>query len=122
MKKIIALLAAFFAGSAGAITTHHEASMNFDKENVRPFLERVNSNLSLGLDVDKLVEFTESLEVGEEKRLEFSVQYNGQTLGMIYQVYMDDIDAPDLYLFVETEELESAIQSEMVAFAESLGL
>lgn len=96
--------------------------MNFDMENVRPFLERVNSNLSLGLDVDKLVEFTESLEVGEEKRLEFSVQYNGQTLGMIYQVYMDDIDAPDLYLFVETEELETALQSEMVAFAESLGL
>ena len=96
--------------------------MNFDLENVRPFLEQVNRNLNLGLDVDKLVEFTESLEIGDEKRLEFSVQFKGQTLGMIYQVYMDDIDAPDLYFFVETEELETALQSEMVAFAESLGL
>jgi len=96
--------------------------MNFDLENVRPFLEQVNRNLSLGLDINKLVEFTESLEVGDEKRLEFSVQYNGQTLGMIYQVYMDDIDAPDIYFFVETEELETALQSEMVAFTKSLGL
>ena len=122
MKKIIALLVGFSVGSAGAITTHHEASMNFDLENVRPFLEQVNGNLNLGLDVDTLVEFTESLEVGDEKRLVFSVQFKGRTLGMIYQVYMDDIDAPDLYLFVETEELENALQSEMVAFAESLGL
>ena len=96
--------------------------MNFDLENVRPFLEQVNRNLRLGLDVNKLVEFTESLEVGEEKRIEFSTQFKGQSLGMIFQVYMDDIDAPDLYLFAETEELATALQSEMVAFAESLGI
>ena len=69
MKKVIALLASFLVGTAGATTTHHEASMNFDLENVRPFLEQVNHNL-----------------------------------------------------FAETEELATALQSEMVAFAESLGI
>jgi len=122
MKIIFALLASLAAGNAGAITTHHEASMNFDLDNVRPFLEQLNQNLNLGLDVNKLVDFTESLDVDEEKRIEFKVHFENQSLGMIYRVYMDDIDAPDLYLFAETDELASAIQSEMIEFAESRGM
>ena len=122
MKKVFALLASLLVGSAGAITTHHEASMNFDLADVKPFLDQLNSNLNLGLDVNKLVAFTKGLSVDDEERIEVIVQFQGQKLDMIYQVYMDDIDAPDLYLFAETEALASARQSEMVSFAESRGM
>ena len=122
MKKVLALVMGLLSGGASAVTTHHEASMNFDLENVKPFLEQLNENLNLGLDVDKLVSFTENLSVGEEERLVVTIQFNGESLEMIYQVYMDDIDAPDLYLFPETEEAASALQSEMIEFAQSRGM
>ena len=122
MKKIIALLVITLMSSASAITTHHEASMNFDLGDVKPFLEQLNRNLNLDLEVDKLVTFTKNLSVGDEERVQVTVQFEGQKLDMIYQVYMDDIDAPDLYLFAETEALAFALQSEMVSFAESRGM
>ena len=122
MKRLLALFAISLVGCSAADNTHHEASMNFDLENVAPFLEQLNRNLDLDLDVDKLVDFTERLDVDEEKQLKLFVRFNGQSLGIIYQVYMDDFDAPDLYFFAETEELAAAIQSEMLAFAESIGI
>lgn len=118
MKKIIALLAGVFAGSAGADTAHHEASTGFDLEQVRPFLAQLNTSLHLGLDVETLGAFTESIEIDQEKRLELSVEFNGQTSDLVYQVYMDDVDAPDLYFFSDDEELITAIQTEMNAFPE----
>ena len=117
----LALLLCLCAVSAGEAATQFEASMDLDLEDVRPLLEHLNENLKLGLDVDKLVRFTESVDVGDEKRLSLPVRYKGQSFSLTYQVYMDDINAADLYFFTETEELATAIQSEMIAFAESLG-
>ena len=117
----LALLLCLCAVSAGAAATQFEASMDLDLEDVRPLLEHLNENLNLGLDVEKLVRFTESVDVGDEKRLSLPIRYKGQSFRLTYQVYMDDINATDLYFFAETEELATAIQSEMIAFAESLG-
>lgn len=121
MGKAVALLLCLCAVNAGAAATHYEASMDLDLEDVRPLLEYLNENLNLGLDIERLTRFTERVEVGDEKRLELSVRFNGQLLGLIYFVHMADINATDLYFLAETEELANAIQSEMIAFAENLG-
>jgi hypothetical protein len=96
--------------------------MSFDLEDVRPFLEHLNENLGLGLDIDRLVRFTESVEVGDEKRLELSVRFDGQPLDLSYLVHMADVNAADLYFLADNEELASAIQSDMIGFAETLGM
>jgi hypothetical protein len=127
MRKFIATL--FGAVGASAATTAaaapppaHEASMNFDMENVKPFLERINSKLSLGLDSDKLTKFTMETEFDQERSLHLIVKFQGKPVRLEYGVFMDDIDAPDLSFFSDSPQLAELIQSELEVFAEELGI
>ena len=100
----------------------HEASMNFDLENVRPFLEQVESSLSLGLDVDKLATLTAATEVENVNGSAFEVRFQDTIVDVRFAAFMDDIDAPDLYFHVSSAALADAIDEEMRLFCEKHGL
>ncbi|MEO1240846.1 MAG: hypothetical protein AAFX54_02970 [Pseudomonadota bacterium] len=100
----------------------HEASMNFDSENVRPFLERINTNLEIKLNARKLARFARRTRVGEERSLYVEVLFQEAPSLLEYRVFKDDIDAPDLYFFSDSGELISAINEEYEAFAAEMGI
>lgn len=99
-----------------------EASMNFDLENVRPFLERLNSKLQLNLPVEKLVQMTRATDIDTEQSKAIQVTFDGTNVRLEYRVFMDDIDAPDLYFFTSSEALTAAINGQLAEFADELGL
>ena len=100
----------------------HEASMNFDLENVKPFLKRIDTRLELNLPIDELVEMTKRTRPGTEQSRTIDVTFRGSKTQLEYKVFMDDVDSPDLYFFTPSNELAEAIQEELVAFADELGL
>ncbi|WP_047093300.1 hypothetical protein [Aurantiacibacter marinus] len=100
----------------------YEASMNFDLEMVREFLDQIEDELELGLEVDDLFDFTENTDVEDERQRTFDVEFRGDDVSMTYVVFMDDIDAPDVAFFVSDEELADAINKQMEAFCQKHGL
>ncbi|MXO90706.1 hypothetical protein [Pontixanthobacter aquaemixtae] len=99
----------------------HEASMNFDMEHVRPFLEQLNAKLSLGLAIDHLVSRIEATEHDSAYGCDLTVRFQGQDENLKFSAYIDDIDAPDLYFIVYNPDLATAIDAEMEAFCEANG-
>ena len=120
-RKLILTIVLFAAACSAGVPTS-EASMNFDLKNVRPFLERLNSEAGLGLDVDKLNTFTRDTKVGEERSISLKVKFQGKEIGLEYRILMDDVDAPDLYFFTESKALADTINKQMIDFSESLGV
>ena len=100
----------------------YETSMNFDLENVGPFLDQLENRLHLGLPVADLVMFTRSTAVESENTRTLSVKYRGEVTRLDYRVFMDDIDAPDLYFGTSSKELSEAIDAELRQFADERGL
>jgi hypothetical protein len=102
----------------------NEASMNFDAENVAPFLDRVSPLVESGFgptEKEKVLDFLASLRIDEEKELSFSVRYAGTTSTLKVRIFLDDVGAPDLYFFA-CAPLSIAIQAEMERFADELGI
>ena len=100
----------------------YEASMNFDLDGVRPFLEQVEQSLTLGLDVDRLVHLVETTPLDTLHGATFSCTYQGQEIEMKFSAFMDDIDAPDLQFFVPHEQLAEALDGEMEINCNRLGI
>ncbi len=96
----------------------YEASMTFDMELLRDFLEQIEDELELGIDVDELYDFAENTEVEDERQRTFDVDFRGEEVSMTYVVFMDDIDAPDIAFFVSDPELAEEIDKQMAAFCE----
>jgi hypothetical protein len=109
-------------GTEKRMTEQYEASMNFDLENVAPFLQRLNANLSLGLDVPSLAQFTAQTELEDERSVVVTANFDGDPVELEYRVFMDDVDAPDLYFFTPQESLAEAIGAQLDAFADELGI
>lgn len=122
MKIAIAAVTAAYTLLACQSPPEHEASMNFDLENVQPFLADLDRSLELGMDVGELAALTRSVGVDEEASIELSVQYSGESSTVRLTVFMDDHDAPDIYFFSPNIELINAIRTEMIEFAENRGL
>ncbi|KLE34276.1 hypothetical protein [Aurantiacibacter luteus] len=99
-----------------------EASMNFDLENVRPFLQRLHERRGIGLDVDALARFAEETEPEDEREMRRDFTYEGRTVPVRFSVFMDDIDAPDLYFYAPDKALIDAIDAEYVVFCDELGI
>lgn len=90
--------------------------MNFDSENVRPFLdglapETIDQNALTAVDAA-----VSTMTVDETR----DVLLNAEN-GLKLQIYMDDIDAPDLYFF-GPEDVIKYIDQALIAFAETMGL
>ena len=100
----------------------HEASMNFDLENVKPFLTKLDEQLNLNLPVSDLAMMAKQTTVGTEKSCTLQIEYGGSKTQIEYRVFMDGIEAPDLYFFTPSEALAKSIQGQMIAFADELGM
>jgi len=123
MKKLIVFLSFLLLGSCsqGGLL-EYEASMNFDLENVRPFLTELDAKFKFGLNINEMVAFAESVDVEDEKSLAVDISYEGQAFKMIFTVFMDDIEAPDLYFFLGQAELAEEIGGFMMEWAEARGM
>lgn len=100
----------------------NEASMNFDLENVVPFLAELNANFKLGLDVKMLGEFSASILANAGKSIVVDILDAGRETKMEFQVFMDDIDAPDVYMFFDSGELSESVGDFMMSWAEARGM
>ena len=101
-----------------------EASMNFDSENVRPFLERLKPLIESGFSDEEILQvqrMMEVLKIDDEKELEFPIRYRGRQTVLRVGIFMDDVNAPDVYFFTDPE-LAKEIDKEMEKFADELGI
>ena len=123
MKKLVAIILGLFIGvPSQAMNSRYEASMNFDLENVVPFLNELNKEFKFGLDISKLGKFTNSIAVEKEKSIIVDITHSKEKIKMEFKVFMDDIDAPDLYLFFESSELAEQVNDFMIKWAEKHGM
>jgi hypothetical protein len=99
-----------------------EASMNFDLEHVEPFLKQLDTELGLHLPVAELVSMTGSTPVESEATKSISVTFGGNSVLLEYRVFMDDVAAPDLYFFTESQALAKAIDDQLSRFADKVGI
>ena len=101
-----------------------EFSANFDAENVAPFLERIAPLIEAGFDATertKVLELLASLRLDDEKELSFPIRYAGAKSTLKIGVFLDDINAPDIY-FLAPAGLSDAIETEMIKFSDELGI
>jgi hypothetical protein len=73
--------------------------MGFDLENVAPFLADLEAKYKFGIEVNNLAEFAASVSVEEEKSIIIKISDSGRNSKMEFRVFMDDVEAPDLYMF-----------------------
>ena len=95
--------------SAAGDVTLAEASMNFDLEDVKPFLELVSQRVEKGFSVDTAHELAlriAALAVDDEGSWTYDVVFNGITMASRVTAFMDDIEAPDLAMFAPPRLIE----------------
>src|SRR5579862_7411843 len=97
-----------------------EASMNFDCEEVGPFLGRLTSKFPIlpPCDCDRLVREIAAVPVARVGKWHFDVTYDQRSVPLEVRAAMEDFNAPDVYFFT-VPELADRIQAEMRAFADS---
>jgi hypothetical protein len=123
MKNIFALILGLFSDSSDhASQLTHEASMNFDLENVVPFLTELDAKFKFGFDVKKLGEFAASVPIQAEKSIVVDILHSGRKTKMVFRAFMDDVDAPDLYMFFDSLELAESVGDFMIGWAEARGM
>lgn len=104
------------------MTDLHEASMNFDLEDLEPFLREMAGKLDGfgSRDVETIVKGVHSMAVDDEVEWRFSVRRDGRGVPLVVRVFLDDVDAPDLFLFSDAA-LAGELQADLRAFSERLG-
>ena len=126
MKRLLAALLALLTPSVALPKEDaaHEASTNFDKKHVVPFLERASKIFESGFgpaEVKKVAALMERMKMDEEKELTFSVKFKGQAVPLRVRLFMDDIDAFDLYIF-SSADVATRVNELMRKFAEEHGM
>lgn len=123
MKKVMAFILGLFSGAvASSQSLSNEASMGFDLEDVVPFLTDLDAKYKFGIEVNKLAEFAASVPVEEEKSIIIEISDSGRNSKMEFRVFMDDIDAPDIYMFFDSRQLSEAVGNYMLSWAEEHGM
>ncbi len=99
-----------------------EASMNFDMNNVKTFLQRISPLIESGFSKKEISQVQEEIgkmepddgyEVGK-----FDIVYRDKKTKLIINAF-DSPEAPDIYIFTNPN-LANQIQEEMVKFADEL--
>lgn len=106
------------AAKAPPITS--ETSMNFDAQDVQPFLLGLTNNPRFGLppELPSLVsEALPDIAVESRRRWQIDADFDGSRVTIEIEAFMDDIDAPDLYFF-SSQPVITEIERELNAFAE----
>jgi hypothetical protein len=108
--------------AAAPLAGETEASTGFDLVGVKPFLSRLTKFVQgFGIaEATQLADDIAKLEVDSTLNRVYSVRFNGQAVNLRVHVFMDDVDAPDLYFF-STKPLAHQIDLEIKAFAEARG-
>lgn len=96
--------------------------MNFDAEEVRPFLGRLTSKFFVlqPCDMERLAREIAAVPVARVGRWHFDVQYGQRSVPLEVRAAMEDFNAPDVYFFT-VPELADRIQAEMRVFADERG-
>ena len=100
----------------------HEFSANFDLENLRRFLERLKERRDIVLETDQLAEFAAQTAYDDEREIASKGRIKGKSVAFTFRVFMDDIDAPDVYVFSRNMAFIETLTSELPAFWEELGI
>ncbi|MBO9475357.1 hypothetical protein J7413_17550 [Shimia sp. R10_1] len=101
-----------------------ETSMNFDLQEVAPFLTQLGNNARFTFPAALAEEIAHGLQgmaVDETRRWKLTCDFDRQPILMEIEAFMDDIDAPDLTFF-GTLDAVAEIQQELEAFAAAKGL
>jgi hypothetical protein len=92
-----------------------EASSNFDLDTLAEFLPVLLPIFDAGFSGAKVVQIlneARNLALDEEKTLVLDVTHEGVAQHLQVHLFMDDIDAPDVY-FLGSETLIAAIQGKL---------
>ncbi|MEP2735324.1 MAG: hypothetical protein ABJP34_03415 [Erythrobacter sp.] len=98
-----------------------EASTNFNLQDVDPFLVGLAANQGVFLDAASIYAFTAQTKLDEERCTEIEARFEGNAEKLNYCVYMDDVEAPDVYFFSKNTKVVNAISKEISAYVERLG-
>jgi hypothetical protein len=127
MSLIALPLLAGLCGPRGAaqqrVSPLHEASANFDLEDVTPFLRRVVALVDSGFaagDAKVLAARIAKQAVGSGHEYKYSVVAGGVRGPLLIRVLMDDADAPELYFFTN-RALAERIDAAMKKYFEEVG-
>lgn len=112
-------LSALFLSAGSVVAAGAETSMNFDSENVRPFLEELKSaNPHLVMN-DVLVAIDSALKnMAVEDTRVFTLN---KARDLRLEIFLDDFEAPDLYFF-GSEAVIKTIDEALNSFADARGL
>lgn len=121
---LIILIAIVNRRKKGVSTDLKESSMNFDMKNLRPFLVRLSHIVQAGFsesEIETVMSSANNMKVNQQNDFTFDIKYNEKRTKLKISIFLDDIDAPDVY-FYSCPELATTINNEMVKFAEEFGI
>ncbi len=97
------------------LTESRETSTNFDLEEVQPFLKRIAALVDSGFgpsEIDGLMKKAKKLKPDQSCYFTFLVVSDGTASPLRIRVFMDDVDAPDIYLYA-SKKLANQIDDEI---------
>jgi hypothetical protein len=101
----------------------HEASSNFDLDDLTPLFTAVGECVDRGFgppQFRKLIAAAEEMDVEDTREYTFNVQHGGRRSLLRARIFMDDVDAPDVAFFAPPE-LAAAIQDVIERFQAARG-
>ena len=119
MRKIACLgLMALLAGcSSPGEPEVFTTSVNVDGESVLAVLTAVDQLTDNDIDVERLLELTETTKMDDEQQERFAVSFNGEETEILYHVWREQENWVHLYASSESESLIAALQAAMAPFA-----
>jgi len=98
--------------------------MNFDSENVGIFLHWVNANSDIVLPeefIDAVLYDLPDIAVNTNKAFSTNITLASQPDALRLNIFMDDVDAPDLYFF-GAADVVAEMDKSLKRFAAEMGL
>jgi len=118
MRKLacfaIFLLAGCTAPSEPEVFT---TSVDVDGATVMAALTAMDQLTDNDIDVERLLELTETTKMDDEQQERFAVSFNGEKTEILYHVWREQEDWVHLYASSESESLIAAVQAAMAPFA-----
>jgi hypothetical protein len=99
-------------------------SANFSNETLETLLNRVvpkSSGKVTQKNVDEIMALVRSMKLDQVSRIGFAIQDNGETLSFGLEIFMDDIESPDVE-FITIPELLQIINQEHQTLCNELGM
>jgi hypothetical protein len=101
-----------------------EFSTSFNLQNLQPFLSKISDVITKGFsdaEINEIVTSVNRMKPDEQREFYFDIRYKDKASKLKVSIFMDDIDAPDVY-FYSCPELSSIIEGEFIKFANELGI